>query len=291
MLNTNNNITNFLQYCKTCGFKKRSLEALSIRLNQFNNFVQTLSIKSINEITYEHLLKFVTEYEHCSQSIKKQRVWALHQFYHFLNLNKIIDKNIALNIPYPKIEKKVPQYLTISEFNRILDYFTLNSNSLIGIRNLILVMMLGYLGLRTSAIISLNIEDVNLKANTIWVLEKGGRKKMMFIPKIMGKYLSKYIIMLSVKKGPLFLSKRKKRMSDRTLQNLFRQSADKFGINKKLHPHLFRHTAATHLNQVAGVTITQYVLGHARRKNTQQYTHLNPDIYAAHMKKHPYMNL
>jgi len=287
----NNNITNFLQYCKTCGFKKRSLEAFSSRLKQFNNFVQTLSIKSIKEITYDHLLQFVTEYEYCSQVIKKQRIWALHQFYHFLKLNKIVDKNIALSLPYPKIEKKVPHYLTISEFNCILKYFTLNSNSRIGIRNLILIMMLGYLGLRTSAIISLNIEDVDIKENKIWVLEKGGRKRIMFMPKILGKYLSNYIKMLAVKKGPLFLSKRKQRMSDRTLQNLFRQSADKFGIDKKLHPHLFRHTAATHLNQVAGVAITQYVLGHARRKNTQQYTHLNPDIYAAHMKKHPYMNL
>jgi len=260
----NNNITNFLQYCKTCGFKKRSLEAFSIRLKQFNNFVQTLSIKSIKEITYDHLLQFVTEYEYCSEFIKKQRVWALHQFYHFLKLNKIIDKNIALKLPYPKIEKTVPQYLTISEFNRILDYFTLNSNSLIGIRNLVLVMMLGYLGLRTATIISLNIEDVDPKANTIRITEKGNRKRMMFLPQILGKYLSKYIKIIDFKQGPLFLSKRNKRMSDRTLQNLFRQSADKFGIDKKLHPHLFRHTAATHLN---------------------------PDIYANHIKKHPYMNL
>jgi len=85
------------------------------------------------------------------------------------------------------------------------------------------------------------------------------------------------------------MSKRKRRISPRTLQDIFRTAADQNGINKKLHARLFRHTAATHLNKVAGVEITQHVLGHSRRANTLKYAHLNPDKYAVYMKQHPFM--
>jgi len=91
------------------------------------------------------------------------------------------------------------------------------------------------------------------------------------------------------KKGPFLLSKRNKRISPRTLQDIFRKAADQLGIDKKLQARLFRHTAATYLNKVAGIEITQQVLGHSRRANTLKYAHLNPDRYAPYMKKHPYM--
>ncbi len=58
-------------------------------------------------------------------------------------------------------------------------------------------------------------------------------------------------------------------------------------FDKRLHAHLFRHTAATHLNKAAGTDITQHVLGHSQRHNTEKYTHLNPDLYAVYMKRHP----
>ena len=85
------------------------------------------------------------------------------------------------------------------------------------------------------------------------------------------------------------VSKRKKRISQRTLQDIFRAAADQLEIDKKLHARLFRHTAATHLNKVAGTDITQHVLGHSHRANTLKYAHLNPDKYALYMKKHPFM--
>jgi len=86
------------------------------------------------------------------------------------------------------------------------------------------------------------------------------------------------------------MSKRKKRISPRTLQDIFRTAADQVGIDKKLHARLFRHTAATNLNQVAGIEITQHVLGHRRRVNTLKYAHLNPDKYSIYMRKHPFMS-
>ncbi len=111
------------------------------------------------------------------------------------------------------------------------------------------------------------------------------------MPRILCQTLNKYITFRGRRPGPLFLSTRRKRLSQRSLQDIFRTVADETGIDKHLHVHLFRHTAGTHLNKVAGTTITQFVLGHSQRQNTLIYTHLNPDQYAVYMKRHPFMNI
>jgi integrase/recombinase XerC len=147
------------------------------------------------------------------------------------------------------------------------------------------------MGLRLSSIISINIEDIDLEAGLIWAREKGRKARSVIMPRILCLVLSGYLDRYGKKGGPLFLSERKKRISQRTVQDMFQKASCIFGIEKHLHAHLFRHTAATHLNRVAGPAITQHVLGHMWRKNTDQYTHLNPDQYAVYMKRHPFMSM
>lgn len=287
-----NNITNFLNYCNNSNFSERSLETLSFRLNEFNRFIQSFPNLTISKITYQHLLQFVADYGSPSPSIKKARVWSLHQFFHFLKLQQLIPHNIAAKMPYPKIEKKIAQFLTNDEFKRILDYFSQQATNIYGLRNLIMIMMMGFLGLRTAAIVAIDIKDVDLVESRVWIHEKGSRrqtKKVIPLPQVLCHILSEYISQLDPKQEALFQSNRNKRYSPRSLQFLFKNVADKLGIDKQLHPHLLRHTAATQINQIAGLQITQCLLGHQRIQNTEHYAHLNPDIYAEHMKKHPYM--
>ena len=279
----------FLKYCKISEFTEKSIEALTTRLNEFKKYLETTTITSVKDILYQHLREYVAEFKTPSVHIKKGRVWTLHQFFHFLTLNGWVSENIALDIPYPKIEKTVPHFLTIDEYNRILGYFIKNAIDFFGLRNLALIMMLGLLGLRLGSILSLNIEDIDLETGLIWFTDKGRKERTLVLPGILSIVLSQYLELHERKLGPLFLSKRFKRISLRTLQIIFKQAADELGIEKHLHAHLFRHTAATHLNRVAGPAITQHVLGHSYRKNTEKYTHLNPDQYAVYMKRHPYM--
>lgn len=282
-------ITGFIDYCKVVGFSVKSIESLTLSLREFSTFIQSLVVDALPEIIYRHLLDFVADFRDPSIHKKKARVWCLHQFYHFLALHNLVDENIALGLPYPKIEKTVPQFLTVSEFNRLLDHFVKEADSPLGLRNLTIILILGLLGLRTNSVISLDVEHIDRAAGLAWVSEKGRRQRFIVLPMLLCKVLKTYIAQLEHHKGPLFLSTRKKRISPRTLQDIFRSAADKLGIDKRLHANLFRHTAATHLNKVAGTTITQTVLGHARRQNTLKYAHLNPEIYAVHMKKHPFM--
>jgi len=284
-------IEQFLHYCQVSSFPVKSIEAFTARLRQFDRYCQTLAAGSIADLNYQHLLVFVADFEAPSVHVKKNRVWALHHFYHFLKLNHIIDENIAAYIPYPKIGRKVPQYLTITEFNQLLEHFASRAVSPHGLRNLNVIMLFGLLGLRLRSVLKLDIADVDLSAALIRIREKGNVQRLLPLPGILCRTLTRYLQTLEHPRGPLFLSKRGKRLSERTVQDFLRTAMAKLDIDKHLHAHLFRHTAATYLNKVAGPDVTQHVLGHAARRNTVQYSHLNPDVYAVYMKKHPYMNL
>ncbi|MCP4118866.1 MAG: tyrosine-type recombinase/integrase, partial [Desulfobacteraceae bacterium] len=240
-------------------------------------------------ISYRNLLDFTARYNSPSVHVKKARVWALRQFYHYLMLHNVIAENIASGLRYPKIEKTITIYLTIDEYNRLLEYFCQAADSFIGLRNLAIILMLGILGFRTSTIISLNIQDVDIFSGLVRITEKGGRNRPVALPAIICGVLAQYLDHMPYYRGPLFITERHKRASPRTLQHIFRHAADHLDIDKHLHAHLFRHTAATHLNKVAGTNIAQSVLGHSQRKNTLKYAHLNPDKYAEYMRRHPFM--
>ncbi len=285
-------INGFIDYCKVAGFSKKSVETFSIRLKEFNEFLKSKRFSYLRSIKYAHLSTFVADFRKPSIHVKKARIWTLRQFFHYLTLRGYVSENIASELPYPKIESTVPQFLNIDEFNRILRHCAARSSTLIGLRNLNIILLLGLLGLRSGAIVAMNVLDIDIVAGLAWVNEKGGRKKSMILPEIVCITLQNYLEKRVDRQGPLFLTKKEKRISSRSLQDIFHSAAAAgCGIDKHLHSHLFRHTAGTHLNRVAGTSITQHVLGHSQRKNTNKYIHLNPDYYAAYMKKHPFMKL
>jgi integrase/recombinase XerC len=284
-------IEHFLDYCKVSNFATRSIQSLRLRLNEFNRFIDKASVESVQGISYRLLKEFITQYRGPSIHVKKARIWSLRQFFHFLKLNGWIKTNIASDFPYPKIEKTIPHFLTIEEYNRLLNFFYCKASDASGFRNLVMIMMLGLLGLRLSSIISLNIEDVNIETGLLQITEKGGKQRSLIMPEILCFILDRYFVFLDQKQGPLFLSIREKRISPRTLQDFFQRAADSLDIDKHLHAHLFRHTAATHLNKMSDPEITRHVLGHMRSNSTRKYTHLNPDQYAVYMQIHPYMEV
>lgn len=282
-------IQEFLGYCRLANFSERSIQALTARLNEFQSFLKVRNIRSVKKITYLDLVAFVADFNSPSIHVRKSRVWALRQFYHFLTLNIKVTKNIASRLPYPKIEKTVPKFLTQQEYNRLIRYFSTRANDLWGLRNLIIIMLLGTLGLRTTTLRMIEVNDVDIRCGLMWVREKGRRQRNMILAQPLCEIIEKYLKHLKRKQGPLLISMRGKRISQRALQDIFRKAADKTKIQKTLHARLFRHTAATHLNRIAGIEITQHVLGHSHRANTLKYAHLNPDQYAVYMKQHPCM--
>lgn len=189
----NEEMRHFLEYCKVSDFSEKSIESLTTRLNEFNEFLKRATVTSLKDISYQEIRKFIADYNSPSIHIKKGRVWTLHQFFHFLTLNGWVSENIALDIPYPKIEKTIPHFLTIDEYNQILNYFHEKATDFTGLRNLALIMMLGLLGLRLGSILSLNIEDIDLETGLIWFTDKGRKERTLVLPGILSIVLSQYL--------------------------------------------------------------------------------------------------
>ncbi len=215
-------INQFLDYCGLADFSPRSIQTLTARLYEFEIFLKLQRILSIKKVRYRHLVDFAADYGSPSSHITKSRVWALRQFYHFLTLHSIVTENIATGLPYPKIEKTVPLFLTKKEYIRLIRHFTDQASTLFGLRNLVIIMLLGTLGLRTRTLTALNVEDIDLTCGLLWLREKGRRQRSMLLPHCLCKIIQNYLHLQHHKKGPLLISKRKKRISPRTLQDIFR---------------------------------------------------------------------
>jgi integrase/recombinase XerC len=244
-------IREFLDYSKIANFADKSNESLRLRLKEFKEYVEQTSINNIKDITYQHLREFIGDYKSPSVHTRKFRIWSLHQFYHYLELKELVKENIAVLVPYPKIEKKVPEYLTIEEYNSLLKYFNDKATDYLGLRNLVIIMILGLLGLRLRSLIGINIEDIDIEAGLLWINEKGSKERPMIMPGILCDVLVKYMKIHGEVEGALLLSKRGKRISPRTVQDILQEASLAIGIEKHLHAHLFRHTTATHLNRVS----------------------------------------
>ena len=283
-----NTIKDFIKYCNIHNFSKRSQNIFRIKLLKFNNFLNAIGLKNIHEVKYSHLTQFII-HNNPSVHTKKPGVWTLRQFFHYLKIKGIVKENIANVLPYPKINVKEPEFFSIKELKQILDHFIGNSDSYLGMRNLIIILFLSFLGLRISTIINLNVQDIDFKASNLLVREKGNKIRLLPLPQIICFFLYPYIKALDHDLGPLLLSQRNKRISTRMVQHIFQKASRELGFH--IHSHRFRHTAETHLNQVSGIEVTQEVLGHRRRKNTEKYIHLNPSVYVEYMQRHPYMEI
>ena len=111
-------IQEFIGYCRLAAFSDRSIQALTARLKELQSFLKARQIRSVKKIAYLDLVAFVADFNNPSIHVRKSRVWTVRQFYHFLTLNNKVTKNIASRLPYPKIEKTVPQFLTQQESSR-----------------------------------------------------------------------------------------------------------------------------------------------------------------------------
>ena len=281
------NISDFLNACKQNNFPEKSLQSLSQRLREFDAFFSSTDLDHVSLIRYDHLMDFVSS-GNASPHVKKQRVWAIRKFFLFLKLLDVISANPAKELPYPKIENKEPSFLCLDELKKILLFCLSRSDSVEGLRNLVIMMMLGFLGLRLRALVRLNVWDVDLSESILWIQEKGGVTRSVPLPQILCVFLFSYLNRLDRNTGPLLLSKRKKRISERTLQHLFHSLMSRLKIQKHLHAHLFRHTAATQMNRLAGTDLTQALLGHRSRKSTERYIHLSDCRFAQYMNAHLY---
>ncbi len=284
-------ITLFLEYCQTANFAAKSLQSLRLHLHEFDRFLKAHHIRSLRKIHYLDITNYITAGVDPSLHVKKARIWMLRLFFHFLKLRDVLDVNLTKNLRYPTIRKTVPRYLTGTQFTQLIEYFAKRSCSSIGLQNLLIIILLGLYGVRLSTLLRLNVEHVDTDNRRLLIFDKGRTVRILFLPSALCHLFKVRLKWLSYSQGPLFRTLRGARLNPQSVKKILVVAKQELDLDFSLHAHIFRHTAATQLNKVAGLAIVQNILGHSRWENTLQYTHLNPDVYAAYMKRHPYHSI
>ena len=206
-----------------------------------------------------------------------RKISGLKSFFKFLVFEGYLKASPILNIESPKLGRKLPDILNIDEISLINEKF--------GQRNKTIIEILYGTGIRVSELIDLKVSNIFFKENLIRVLGKGGKER--FVPlgmkakKSINDYIKNKRGLQKVEESSidiLILSKYGKKLTRHMIFTLIKNISNNSGINKKISPHTFRHTFASHLlKNGADLRSIQLILGHENITTTEIYTHLDKE--------------
>ncbi|MCL2149501.1 MAG: tyrosine recombinase XerC [Dehalococcoidia bacterium] len=208
-----------------------------------------------------------------------RKLSAIRSFYRYLLREELISRNPIEEASSPKLDKHLPSFLSADEMDRLLS--CPDSSTPHGLRDRAVMELIYAAGLRVSEAAGLDKLSADLDGRTLRVLGKGNRERVVIMGYPAVQALSTYLNIIrplfeKTKTEPaLFLNYQGKRLSPRWIQKLVLKYAAAAGLEKKVHPHLLRHTFATHLlDGGADLRVVQELLGHANLATTQIYTHV-----------------
>lgn len=221
-----------------------------------------------------------------------RKISSLKRFFQYLRDNGVIKENPASLLSAPKIVRYHPHYLSPSEIESILE--NIDTSTSMGKRDRAVIELLYGSGLRISELINLKISDIEFEAQFIRVLGKGDKERLVPMGEFAREAVEIYLRARDRTKAGatsniLFINRIGDKFSRVSLWKLVKKVALRAGISKRVTPHTFRHSFATHmLEGGADLRIVQEMLGHADISTTQIYTTIDRDyIIAEHKKYHP----
>jgi len=279
-------------YWLTTGASKNTLSAYRSDLKIFSRWLNETSLIEVNKKLIQDYFLY-RQSTKISSSTQSRILTCLHSFYQFLLGNNLINTDPTEQLPYPKLEKKLPVFLNVQEVEKLLE--APNSSSLFGQRDRAMLELLYSCGLRVSELINLSYHNINIKEEFIRIHGKGNKERILPMGEIAIDYLTTYesnsrpILLKNGQSDSYFLSNRGKAMSRQNFFYIIKAYATQAGIDKPLSPHSLRHAFATHLVQKgADLRSVQLMLGHSDISSTQLYTHIqNAQLKAQHEKHHP----
>ena len=265
---------------------ERNASAYTVRnyktdLLGFFQFLRTKGIGSLKEVdrhTLRDYLSHLMEQGFVKASIAR-KLSAIRSFYRYLLREGMVSASPVATTSSPKLDKRLPSFLTIEEVERLLKAPDLSTPQ--GQRDQALLELLYAAGLRVSELVNLDLNQINLDTNEIRVWGKGSKERMVLMGEPAAEALRNYLgqgrpkLLVEKRSNALFLNRYGQRLAERRVQRILKEYAKKSGIGKRVHPHMLRHTFATHLlDGGADLRVVQELLGHARLSSTQIYTHV-----------------
>lgn len=226
-----------------------------------------------------------------SSASLQRELSAIRSFYNFLLKKRLADSNPAQYVKAPKQARKLPKTLDVDQINGLLEAGT---NSALEIRDLAMFELFYSSGLRLSELAALNLSDIDLPDNSLIVrIGKGGKSRILPIGSkavmAINNWLQQRLKKVAASETALFVSTRGTRLGQRSIELRLEQWCKKKGIAEHIHPHMLRHSFASHLLESSqDLRAVQELLGHSNISTTQIYTHLDfqhlADVYD---KAHP----
>ena len=282
------------------GVHKNTIISYKYDINQFNNFIKKKK-KSFKSIIKKDILDFLEnlKLKNVKNKTKSRKIFALKRFYRFLISERIIKNNPMEKIDIPKSEDTLSITLSADQIEKILKFVSKKKNSYIDIRSNLIIELLYSTGIRVSELISIKINNIDLKKKKILIdpPEKGKSRKerIVFFGKQTKEVIEKYLefrkIYFKKEDNPwLFPSKNTNDfLTRRRVLQIMHNLADKIQIDKNLmHPHSFRHAFGNHLlNSGADIRVVQKLLGHSSIITTQKYTEHRDKLIETIENSHP----
>jgi integrase/recombinase XerC len=207
----------------------------------------------------------------------QRRLSALRSFFNFLLRERALESNPAVGVQAPKARKRLPETMDVDLMTRLLDFRT---DTQLGVRDKAVMELFYSSGLRLSELVGLNLGDLDRGDRTVRVLGKGRKTRIVPVGKhaldAIARWLKERATLAATGEQALFVGARGERLGPRAIQKRIAGWARQQGLGRHVHPHLFRHSFATHLlessQDLRGV---QELLGHTNISTTQVYTHLD----------------
>ena len=202
---------------------------------------------------------------------------ATRRFYQFLLREKLASDNPALDIRAPKSGRRLPRVADVDQLNHLLDG---QPDDPLEVRDLCMFELMYSSGLRLAELASLDLDTVDLRSGEVRVMGKGGKERLLPVGRkaiaAIQAWLPYRAALANDGEAALFVSQRGERLSHRSIQARLSRWGISRGADQKLHPHLLRHSFASHMLESSGdLRAVQELLGHADIATTQVYTHLD----------------
>lgn len=265
--------------------------------------IKDIDLNTIKKITLDDIHAFVsylaTELRSKSAT-RARKVSSIRIFFKYLSAKaKLIDVNPAQNLETPKQEKRMPKYLTLDDSKRLLDVAS-NEDNRNCERDYAITTLFLNCGMRLSELVNINIKDIKFDDCKMTVIGKGNKERTIYLNNACMRAVKEYLAIRpkeGVKydsKDALFLSERRERISNRTVQYIIKNELRKAGLDtNKYSVHKLRHTAATLMYQYGNVDIRalQELLGHASISTTEIYTHVENERVRNAVESNPLANI
>lgn len=257
-------------------------------ITNYLRFIENEGIENLDQVDKSVFLKYTKELKNgeitgtaLSDASFSRAISAIRSFYRYLCRFHSFQNNPAASLKRGSTEKKLPDFLTFEQMQRLLCSFNLEDG--IELRNRCMIEIIYACGLRVSEAAEIKLSKLDLNQGFLAVTGKGQKERIIPFYEGIGHLVARYIMtvradLIQQEHDILFVSKQGNPITTRAIQMILKESALKAGLSVHVHPHMLRHSFATHLlDNGADLRMVQELLGHQNLSTTQIYTHITVD--------------